>query len=66
MSETNARNEYCCTCQSWQGVRTYDPRRKVVRYDNRAPATPCNMNYRSPGGCPRGYCRGYVRWVELG
>ena len=38
----------------------------TVRGGNRAPDTPCNMNYRKPGACPKGNCRGYVRWVELG
>ena len=66
MTETNATSEYCCTCQSWHGIRKYDPRRGKVKYENRAPDTPCNMNYRKPGACPKGNCRGYVRWVELG
>ena len=28
----------------------------------------CNYerNYRKLGACPKGNCRGYVRWVELG
>ena len=38
----------------------------TVRGGNRAPDTPCNMNYRKPVACPKGNCRGYVRWVELG
>ena len=25
-----------------------------------------DMTYRKPGACPKGNCRGYVRWVELG
>ena len=66
MTETNATSEYCCTCQSWHGIRKYEPRRGKVKYENRAPDTPCNMNYRKPGACPKGNCRGYVRWVELG
>lgn len=39
---------------------------KKRNFENRAPDTPCNMNYRKPGACPKGNCRGYVRWVELG
>ena len=66
MTETNATNEYCCTCQSWHGERRYDPRRGKVKYENRAPSIPCNMNYRKPGACSKGNCKGYVRWVELG
>ena len=66
MTETNATSEYCCTCQSWHGIRKYEPRRGKVKYENRAPDIPCNMNYRKPGACPKGNCRGYVRWVELG
>ena len=66
MTETNATSEYCCTCQGWHGIRKYEPRRGKVKYENCAPDTPCNMNYRKPGACPKGNCRGYVRWVELG
>ena len=39
---------------------------RMIIDENRAPDTPCNMNYRKPGACPKGNCRGYVRWVELG
>ena len=38
----------------------------TVRGGNRAPDTRCNMNYRKPVACPKGNCRGYVRWGELG
>ena len=65
-TETNATGECYSMCQSWHGERRYEPRRGKVKYENRAPDTPCNMNYRKPGACPKGSCRGYVRWVELG
>ena len=65
MTETNADNKYCCTCQSWHGVRQYDARRGKVKYENRAPDTPCSMNYKRPGACTVHNCRGYVRWCEL-
>jgi len=54
MTETNATSEYCCTCQSWHGIRKYEPRRGKVKYEDRAPDIPCNMNYRKPGACPKG------------
>lgn len=53
MTETSATSEYCCTCQSWHGIRKYEPRRGKVKYENRAPDIPCNMNYRKPDACPK-------------
>lgn len=65
MSETSPSNKWCCTCQRWHGERSYDVRRKRVKYENKAPSTPCSMGYKLPGAHGSG-CRGYLRWYELG
>lgn len=67
MTTTNPDNKWCCTCQSWHGVRRIDSRTGRFFYDNSSAkvVSPCNMGYKKPGACPAANCRGYVRWVEL-
>ena len=67
MTATSPNNQWCCTCQSWQGERRFDARSGRLFYDNAMSKVqaPCSMKYKKSGATSAVNCRGYLRWVEL-